>query len=282
VNQPNRKSILCPNCRKLISTDEPRCPYCGIQAPASRWKNNPLTRGWGSGEQLTWIIIYANIGMYLVSIIIDPKSIGVGLNPLRFLSPSTNSLVILGATGTALAQRAFGLLTFISANYLHGSILHILFNMIALYQISPLATPIFGPYRFFIIYTLSGIGGFAVSYLAGTPITIGASAALCGLIGAAVFYGKNRGGVFGQMVYKQVGGWAIGILAFGFLVPGINNWAHIGGMVSGALLALAFGYNEKKREGQWHRILAGALMLLTTLILLFYIVRGAAFLLLSR
>ena len=105
-----------------------------------------------------------------------------------------------------------------------------MFNMMAFNQIAPLVAKLFGTYRFFVIYTVSGIGGFAMSYVSGIPITVGASASLCGLIGAAVYYGKSRGGLFGQTVYKQIGGWAISIFAFGFLVPGINNWAHGGGL----------------------------------------------------
>ncbi len=144
----------------------------------------------------------------------------------------------------------------------------------ALYQISPLIMQLFGPYRYFIIFTVSGVFGFLVSYLAGIPLTIGASAALTGLIGAAIFYGKHRGGLFGQTVYRQIGAWAIGIILIGFLVPRINNYAHIGGMMAGALTAFIAGYNERAAEGLAHRIAAGAFMILTVLVLLWSILRG--------
>ena len=206
MNRPDRKSILCPNCRKLISTDEPRCPHCGISAPGARWKNNTLVRGWGSGEQLVRIIIFTNIGMYLLSLMLDPRHLGIGFNPFDLFAPSLDSLATLGATGTWVMHNALSWLTLVSANYLHGSILHIFFNLLVLYQISPLVTQIFGPYRFFIIYTFSGIGGYFVSYLAGVPLSIGASASVCGLIGAALYYGKSRGGLFGNAVYRQIGG----------------------------------------------------------------------------
>lgn len=281
MNRPDRKSILCPNCRKLISTDEPRCPHCGIRAPGARWKNNPLTRGWGSGEQLVRMIIFTNIGMYLLSLLINPRSMGIGFNPFGFFAPSMDSLAALGATGVWLVNNPTGWLTLVSANYLHGSILHIFFNLMALHQISPLITQLFGPYRYFIIYALSGVGGFLVSFLAGIPITIGASAALCGLIGAALYYGKTRGGLFGDAVYKQIGGWALGILLFGFLVPRVNNWAHIGGMFFGVLSAFLIGYHEKTRENLGHRVLAGSLMVATVLILVFYILRGLSSFLLA-
>ena len=141
MKKSDRKSILCPNCRKLISVDEPRCPHCGISAPGARWKNNPLVRGWGSGDQLVRIIIFTNIGMYLLSLLINPRHLGIGFNPLNFFAPSMESLAVLGATGTSwLVNNAFRWLTLVSANYLHGSILHIFFNMLALYQLSPLVT----------------------------------------------------------------------------------------------------------------------------------------------
>lgn len=271
--------MLCPNCRKLISTDETRCPYCGQASPGSRWRNTPLTRGWGSGEQLVKTILYVNIGMYILSLVINPRAMGITANPLAMLSPSYRSLLVLGATGTNMIGGYSGWWTLISANYLHGSALHIFFNLMALYQISPLITKLYGPYRYFIIYTASGICGFLVSYLAGIPLTIGASAALCGLIGASLYYGKSRGGLFGQAVYKQIGGWALFILLFGFLVQGVNNWAHIGGMAGGALFGLLLGYNEKSRENQVHRLLAGACMTVTAVILVFSVFRGAVFLL---
>jgi len=279
MNDTNRNSILCPNCKKLISADEPMCPFCRIQNPGSRLKNNPLTRGWGSGTRLIRMILYVNIGMYIFSLLINPERMGIGFNPMGLLAPSSRSLAALGATGTFLMTKSSGWWTLITANYLHGSVLHILFNMIAFYQISPLVTQIFGPYRFFAIYTLSGIVGFWVSYLAGIPLTIGASAALCGLIGAALFYGKHRGGLFGNAIYRQVGGWALIIVLFGFMVPGINNYGHIGGMAGGALFALLLGYNEKSRENVKHRYLAGACMVATVLALAWGIFRGILFML---
>lgn len=277
MRNPSRKSMLCPNCRRLISADETRCPHCGLAAPGSRWKNNPFTRGWGVDDRLIRMIIYVNIAMFLFSLIISRGILGAGFNPLRMLSPSTRGLAILGATGTLMIRNGGGWWTLVSANYLHGGLLHIAFNLLAFYQIAPLITRLFGTYRFFVIFTISGVGGFLVSYLLGTPITVGASAALCGLIGAALYYGKSRGGIFGDAVYKQIGAWAIGIILFGFLIPQINNSAHIGGMIFGGLTAMALGYTEKSRETMVHRILSGTCMIITLLVLLFALFRGVVF-----
>ena len=277
MTHPNRKSVLCPNCRRLISTDEPRCPHCGMSKPASPWKNNALTRGWHDGRQLIKIIIYTNVAMFLVSLLISGGGLAAGLDPFRLLSPSTRGLVALGATGTLLVHEV-GLWTLVSANYLHGGALHIFFNMMAFNQIAPLITQLYGPQRFFCIFTLSGVGGFLVSYVMGVPITVGASAALCGLIGAALYYGKDRGGIFGQAIYKQIGGWAIGIIIFGFLLPQVNNSAHIGGMVVGALCAASLGYHEKTSVSAVHRLLAAACIVITIGVLLYALIRGCLFL----
>jgi ABC-type Mn2+/Zn2+ transport system permease subunit len=112
---------------------------------------------------------------------------------------------------------------------------------------------------------LSTVAGFFLSFLAGIPFTIGASASICGLIGAILYYGKSRGGFYGEAIYKQAMGWIIGIVIFGLLVPGINNWAHGGGVISGILLAFLMGYHENKNETSMHRAFATGCILLTIL-----------------
>jgi rhomboid protease GluP len=103
------------------------------------------------------------------------------------------------------------------------------------------------------------------------PFTIGASAALCGLIGAALYFGKSRGGLYGETVYRQIGGWALASILFGFLVPGINNWAHGGGLVAGAAMGAILGYTEKGPETVFHRGFAMILALLTLATLLWQV-----------
>ena len=218
-----------------------------------------------------WIfkaLLGINIAMFVFSILLNPRSIGLNLNPLSFLSPDNRSLLLLGATGTVPIDRFGRWWSLVAASYLHGGILHIFFNMMALSQIAPLVQREFGRHRLVVIYTVGGICGFYVSYLAGITLTIGASAALCALLGSAVYYGKSRGGVFGQAVYRQLGGWALAILIFGLIVPGINNWGHGGGFVTGVLLGIVLGYNEKRPESRLHGLLALLCIGLTLLVLL--------------
>ena len=274
MTNPKRNSILCPNCRKLISADESRCPHCGIAKPGSKWKNNMWTRGFRDTDQFIRAIIYVNVGMFVISLLLYPRGASLSLNPFLLLSPSSRSLVLLGATGTIPIDNMNRWWTLLSANYLHGGILHILFNMIAFRQLAPLVIQEFGTYRMFVIYTLGAIIGFWVSYLAGVTLTIGASAAVCSLIGASLFFGKSRGGIYGQAIYKQIGAWAVGIFLFGFLVPGINNWAHAGGIFAGIGVAFLLGYNEKKQEGLFHKMLAGGCAVLTAAILMWAVISG--------
>ncbi len=267
-----RSSLLCPNCRKLISADEPRCPYCGLLKPGAQ--NFFFGRLGGPALDITRTIIYINIGFYILSLLAGFSRISLSANPFTFLSPSQDGLFILGATGS-IPIAGFGRWwTLVSASFLHGGLMHLIFNMLALAQLGPFVSQEFGFHRFVIIYTLTGIIGFFLSVLAGVPFTIGASASLCGLIGAILYYGKSRGGFYGEAIYKQATGWIVGLLIFGLLVPGINNWAHGGGVVSGILAAWLLGYRERGGEFIVHRILATVCLLLTLIVLLWAIIQA--------
>lgn len=266
--------LLCPACRRLIGADDPKCPHCGVSAPGSMLHQAFWLKIFRDGNSLVSALIAANVVMYVLCLVISRRGPHVSANPMMFLSPDNQALLLLGATGTLPIDRLQHWWTLLSASYLHGSLLHILFNMIALRQISPLIITEYGTYRMVAIYTLSGVGGFLISYLAGVPVTIGASAAVCGLIGAALYFGKSRGGHYGQSIYRQVGSWALGIFLIGVMVPGINNWAHGGGMAAGALLAMLLGYHERIREGQLHRFM-GRLCLIATVGVLFWSVLTA-------
>jgi rhomboid protease GluP len=69
-------------------------------------------------------------------------------------------------------------------------------------------------------------------------------------------------------------GWVVGLVIFGLLVPGINNWAHGGGLVSGIMLGFLMSYNEQKGETSFHRVLAAVCILSTAIILLWAILQA--------
>jgi len=274
-----KKSILCPNCRKLISADEPNCPYCGLARPDLLNMAVIIRKIFALNPILT--IIYVNIFFYVVSLLLNPTGIFSGGGFLSFLSPSGQSLFLLGATGTFPVFGFNRYWSLVSASFLHGGIIHLAFNMMALYQLGPFVLHVFGFHRFFSIYILTGIAGFAVSLIFGVNFTIGASASICGLIGAIVYYGKNRGGEFGQAIYKQALGWIIGLIIFGLIFKGINNWAHGGGVISGILLAMLMGYNEKRDETAKQKLLA-YVCILVTLGVLIWALLSSVFYTLSR
>lgn len=273
---PNQKrnSLLCPNCRKLISRSAPVCPHCGLKKPGSMWKDNIFTRNSVDHAGVIKVIIIANIALFVLSLVIDLRPSAFSSSPFTFLSPSSNSLLVLGSTGTIPLFHYHRWWSLISASFLHGSLLHIIFNMIALNQLGPLIIQEYGKSRMLIIYTLSGIGGYLLSALFGVRFTIGASAAVCGLIGAALYYGKSRGGTYGQAIYTQIGGWAVGIFIFGFMVPGINNSGHAGGMLIGALTAYLLGYRERRKENGAHRVLSMICIVCTAAVLVWSVING--------
>lgn len=269
-----RKSILCPNCRKLISSDEPLCPYCGLSRPGMHNKANFIRNLFATFDPVK-TIISINIVFFALALLLNPGGIfSSGGGPFEFLSPSNKSLFLLGATGTVPVFHFHRYWTVISASFLHGSILHIIFNMMALAQLGPFVLSEFGLYRFINIYILTGIAGFLASLLFGVSFTIGASASLCGLIGAILYYGKSRGGHYGQAIYKQAIGWVAGLIIFGVLISGINNWAHGGGILSGILFAFLMGYSDKKQETAWHKLLAYGCILITAGVLLWAVVNS--------
>lgn len=257
------RAVLCPRCRKLIGSEETVCSWCGTSRSASWWRLLAISRGDG-GDWIIKAIISVNLLFFALSLLLHHSG--------GFFSPSQTSLFLLGASGTYPIDRFGRLWTVVSANYLHGGILHILFNMMSLRQIAPLVANEYGASRMFSIYTLGGISGYLVSYLAGIPFTIGASAAVCSLIGAMLYFGKSRGGAYGESIYREVGGWVISLFIFGFFFPGINNWAHGGGVVAGVLLGFLLGYNDRRRETRFH----DALALLCGIVTIYVLVRALA------
>lgn len=262
--------MLCPSCRRLINRHESVCPYCGRRRPGSWWNSNPVMASLSDPTQVVNLIIAANVVMFVLSLLFSSRSIATAFNnPFSFLSPSNQSLLLLGSTGTYPILRLHRLWSLVSANYLHGGLLHIVFNMMALRQLGPLVIQEYGVSRMFVIYTVGGVGGYLLSFLADISFTIGASAAVCGLMGAMLYYGKSRGGSYGQEIYSQVGRWALSLFFFGLMVPGINNWGHGGGIAAGALVAYLLGYRETKRETLVDRSLGALCLLGTALVLIF-------------
>ena len=122
---------------------------------------------------------------------------------------------------------------------LHGSILHLGFNMYALYIFGPGLERHYGHVRFLALFVLSGFAGNVFSFLFTDSPSLGSSTAIFGLLGAeAVFLYQNRKiyGSVGQRALINLVVIAVINLVIG-LSPGIDNWGHIGGLLGGALFA---------------------------------------------
>ncbi|MRR55735.1 MAG: rhomboid family intramembrane serine protease [Deltaproteobacteria bacterium] len=267
------KPIICPKCGRLIGSSESSCSWCGTSRPPA-WLARFGSRGALNGEWLIKTVITVNVAFYIITLLVSSRD-GGGL--LGALSPDRSALLFLGATGTVPVAELGRTWSLITANYLHGGILHILFNMMALRQLAPLVNLEYGTNRMFVIYTLGGVFGFWISCLAGVPFTIGASAAVCSLIGSLLYFGKSRGGTYGAAVFRDVSGWIAGLAIFGFLVPGINNWGHGGGIAGGIILGMVLKYKERGQETVLHRILALACALVTAGALGWALITGILF-----
>jgi rhomboid protease GluP len=235
----------------------------------ARFLNPFLTPG-----RLLKSIIYINIFLFVISLIYSGSQVVMSINPFYALTPSGDVLNFLGASGKIPIEQFGAWWSLITANWLHGSLLHIIFNMLALRTVAPLVMHEFGLYRMFSIYTITGAAGFLLSYFGNVFLTIGASSGLCGLIGALLYFGKSRGGDWGQRVYKQSSGWIVILLLIGFLVPNINNWGHGGGLGAGIILGWILGYNDKRQENGFDKILSLGLMIITALLLGRSIING--------
>ena len=247
-----QRAILCPRCRRLVGSEEAVCSWCGTARSAPWWQFIHWSKGVMDSDWLIKTLISANVLYFALSLVLSTRTGDSG----SFLSPGQTSLMLLGATGTYPIAHFGRFWTVISANYLHGGIIHLIFNLMALKQIAPWASGEFGSSRMFTIYTLGGVIGYLISFFAGVPFTIGASAAVCSLIGALLYYGKSRGGAYGSSVYREVSGWIISLFVFGLIFPGINNWGHGGGIIGGVVIGALIGYNERRRENSFDHTLA--------------------------
>lgn len=122
---------------------------------------------------------------------------------------------------------------------LHASLLHIGFNMYALYVLGPELERHFGHLSFLLLYLLAGFAGVVLSFLLTESASLGASTAVFGLLGAeAVFVYRNQK-LFGRRAQAMLRN-IIQIAAINLLIgltPGIDNWGHVGGLLGGGLFA---------------------------------------------
>ena len=130
--------------------------------------------------------------------------------------------------------------------FLHGSIFHIFFNCYALYIIGSQIESFMGKTKYIIIYLFSGIMGslFSMTF-GGATASIGASGAIFGLMGALLYFGYYYRVYLGNVLKSQIVPLILFNLVLGFIIPGVDNFGHIGGLVGGLLITRALGVKDK-------------------------------------
>jgi len=217
---------------------------------------------------------------YVASLLMSRGEIGmVGFN---FLSPSGYANFIMGASGAVPIFLYDRWWTILSAGFLHGSLIHILFNMYWVKQLAPAVSDLYGPGRMVIIYIVSSAVGFLFSSFAGAflgwipirlfhgaQVTVGASAAIFGFLGALVYYGRRSGST---AVYTQALQYAVMMFVLGLLMSSIDNWAHGGGFIGGYLVARVLDPLQPERVN--HMATGLVLIVLSVLSIILSVVHG--------
>lgn len=221
-------SVVCPSCGRLVGVNEPSCPHCGRHNPGL-WGFTRMFQNLGQLVGPGPVIIGSCVVIYLLTLLVDPSNIGMG-GALSILQPSQKAVLLFGASGTYPVVSLGRWWTVLSASWLHGGLLHILFNMMWIRQLAPATAQYYGVGRMLLIYVVSGALGFILSTLSGHQLTLGASAAVFGLLGALVVYGRRTGNTaMGQQIWM----WALILFALGFVMRGVDNFAHLGGFLGG-------------------------------------------------
>jgi rhomboid protease GluP len=252
-------SMVCPSCGNLISTEESACPMCGSKHPNLFGLGPYINKMFGQQIDILSLIPTACIALFVLSLVLDLGATLTASGGLfSMLSPGRRPLILLGMTGYGAAWW-----TNITAIYLHGSLLHIVFNFMWIRQLGPEVGNLYGPSRFFIIFTAGGVVGFVMSNLVSGAPTIGASGAIFGLLAALIVYGRNHRGSVADTMTRQVWQWAIFMFIFGFMMSGVNNIAHLGGFIGGWIASQILIAGADYKETRTVNLFALGLLILT-------------------
>ena len=174
---------------------------------------------------VTYILIFINILFYILSIISNSFYNSMVLNPSKILNGEYYRLL--------------------SCIFMHGGIIHLLCNMYCLYVIGPQVESFFGKFKYIIIYLLSGIIGSLMSLCITNSISLGASGAIFGLLGSILYFGYHYRVYLSQALKSQIIPLIILNLFLGFILSGVDNAAHIGGLIGGILVSMMVGVKYK-------------------------------------
>jgi rhomboid protease GluP len=227
-------SVLCTSCGVLVGVNDATCYNCNRRNPGL-WGYAPAFRRLGQDLGFVPLVIGGTAVLYVLSLLLS----GGGMQTM--LAPSSRVLLLLGASGAFPVFEMGRWWTLLTAGWLHGGVLHILFNVLWIRQLGPSVAELYGPGRMVIIYTFAGVTGFLFSSVAGqyigripliggASLSVGASAPIFGLLGALVYYGRRTGSRHVGQTGLQ---YAVMMGIFGLIASGVDNQAHLGGFVGG-------------------------------------------------
>jgi rhomboid protease GluP len=273
-------SVVCPSCGSLVGVNDDRCYMCGRANP-SLWGFAPVLRRLGSDLGFVPLVVGVSAVLYALTLMASGQDLQImGGGFFNILSPGTRALVMFGASGAVPVFVLGSWWTVLSATWLHGGLLHIVFNMMWVRNIGPSTADVIGPARTVIIYVVSGVCGFLLSSVAGAyfppipllrgaSLTVGASASIFGLLGALVHYGRKSGS---SLIHAQAKQWALIMFIYGLVMPGIDNFAHAGGFLGGYAMSAVFNPLTKERGD--HLLIAAICLLATFLAIAASVYRG--------
>jgi len=227
---PGRETaVSCSNCGRPICPDCMTSTSVGMRWPECSRQRADVRRppAVGGGEPM---LTYVLIGI-IVLVQLGAMASGANATGSRF---GGSQLIADGAVSRpAVADGEFWRL--LTSGFLHAGLLHLMFNAFALYVLGTMLEPAIGRLRFAVIYFVSLFAGsFGALLVEPDALTVGASGAIFGLMGAAVVVMRNRGI---NPMESGLGLW-LGInLVFTFAIPGISIGGHIGGLIGGAVAA---------------------------------------------
>jgi rhomboid protease GluP len=275
-----KKILFCPSCNGELPTKPPVCPYCGRVNPNLFGYGLKLQR-FGPDYGLQSIIILGCIAIYFVSIFLDLGGNDT-LDPFTIIAPSNKGLFLLGSTG---AIPVFGLdrwWTIFTAPWLHGSFLHLASNLYGVKLFLPGLVKKFKAAKAGIIYLSSGALGAAItsvaghyieepSFLQGSKLSVGASGAVFGLLGAWVAYGQLKRD---HQILQKYSFYSFALFAGGLIMPRVDNWGHLGGWIAGYALGHLHWLTPFSLEKNEHFLLLLSLLGITAVSLILSLGHG--------
>jgi len=263
-------SVICTSCGVLVGVNDPTCYNFGRRNPGL-WGFAPALRSLGNDLGFIPIVIGATVILYVLSLVMSRQGSNIPLEP------NAVALQILGASGSAPVFIRGWWWTLLTAGWLHGGVLHIFFNVLWIRQLGPEIANLYGAGRMIIIYTFASIVGFALSSVMGlvsipffgATVTVGASAAIFGFLGALVHYGRRTGSSHARAMGLQ---YAVFMGIMGFVFQGVDNAAHLGGFIGGYL---ASWFMDPLKPERVDHIAAAVVCLVATFVAIVYTVISA-------